>query len=128
MRCLRHAAVAALFPVAQLCLAGTGLAPFAVSVQFNPAGQTSATCSRSDSSGAFGADVTVVCRTGRLVDLSHANPYASSHGGAYRYLIRVVRDDFVLGTVDADIASGTIAQWRVIDSPDRSYVEMGVAW
>jgi hypothetical protein len=122
----------AAWTVASVCLfgaadAGTLNIPFTVNVQFSPAMNNSAYCKQSGLPGAFGADVTVVCRTGNPVDLAGVSR-SPVHGGAYRYLMHIARGGSVLGTVDADFGVGTLSYWRVVDQNDRSYVEMGVAW
>ena len=122
----------AAWTVASACLfgaadAGTLNIPFTVNVQFSPAMTNSAFCKQTDHASAFGADVTVVCRTGNPVEIA-GGTRSPSHGSAYRYLMHIARGGSVMGTVDADFGIGTLSYWRVVDSSDQSYVEMGVAW
>ena len=112
---------------------GTVAVPFLVTAQFTSA-STTATCQQS-AGGTFGADLTLVCRPATGTVGTGNGPAASTFWRPYgdpvesaRFLTRVVSGDTVLGTVDADVASGVFMQWRVIESADRSYVEVGIAW
>ena len=109
--------------------AGTLAVAFRVTVPFVPVTNNSAYCTRNDLPGAFGASVTVICRTGAPLDVAATQRQVGPiHGGAYRYLMHVPRGPTVLGTIDADAGIGTATYWRVVDSMGWSYVEMGIAW
>jgi hypothetical protein len=91
----------------------------------------SAFCRSSNAPGSFGATVTVVCKTGAVVDISPGRtgaPYSPMHGGAYRYLFQANRGSNFLGTVDSYVGIGTATSWRVINLSDRDYLEMLVNW
>ena len=81
--------------------------------------------------GAFGADVTVVCRTGAVVDISPgagAKPWVPMHGGAYRFLPPVSWAGVMTGTETTQSGLGTVTTWRVVQLIDRQYVEMLLRW
>lgn len=91
----------------------------------------SAFCQTSDDPNAFGATYTVVCATGALVDIGperNRQSFGAVHGGTYRYLFQANRGGNLLGTIDSDIAVGTIASWRIVNLSDRDYLEMLVNW
>src|SRR4051812_10339609 len=101
--------------------AGTATAPFEVRVNVvaSPAASSGLTplgrgfCS--SNAGAFGATVTVVCRTGYVVAVE-ATGLTSTHGGAYRYRLPGSEAQGEPRTIDAEVAPGTITQWRVVKS------------
>ena len=91
----------------------------------------SAFCRSSNAPGSFGATVTVVCKTGAVVNISPGRtgaPYTPMHGGAYRYSFQANRGGNLLGTVDSYVGIGTTTSWRVINLSDRDYLEMLVNW
>lgn len=124
--------------------AATFSVPFLVTVQVGNAAQQAVLCTRTEGSGAFAATVTIVCKTGAVVDIRNPARLLSgfpSEGGtpgfgspaqstafSYRQLSQVVRDDVVLGTVDSDLGNAQLTQWRIIESRDRSFTEVGVSW
>ena len=136
--CLKVLGLAAALAVAPgPGLAGTAGNVFQVKVRLgeeplsptpNPPG-TGDFC-RSVTPGSFGAIVTVVCRTGVVVELAPSrpgDPGAAVHGGAYRFHPPVA---FVEpgSASDQSTGAGTVTSWRVVHLADRSYVEMTVRW
>ncbi len=107
-------------------------AQFAVSVTLQPAPATAVTglCRSNTGLGAFGATVTVVCGTGNVVGidaLGSGMPWLPTHGGAYRFLTHVSRDD-ISGTVDSYTGSGTSTEFRIVSWAGKEYIEMTVGW
>jgi hypothetical protein len=86
---------------------------------------------RSDTGvGAFGATVTVVCATGEVTGLEATGdsmPWRPIHGGAYRFLTHISKDQ-LSGTIDSYAGVGTSTAFRVVGLPGREYVEMTVGW
>jgi hypothetical protein len=86
-------------------------------------------CRSSAGTGAFGATVTVACNTGTVTDIEATGrrSWLPTHGGAYRYLIRVTSYD-LLATIDSYVGAGTSTAFRVVSLAGREYVEMTVGW
>lgn len=90
-----------------------------------------ATCRSGPGGSAFGADVTVVCGTGAVIDIAPGRPrgaWSPMHGGAYRYVTQVTWADQLWGTVDTYLGAGTVTSWRVVDLSGRKYLELTVGW
>ena len=86
---------------------------------------------RTDPGGlAFGAIATVVCSTGAVLDISPSRkgmPWASMHGGAYRYILASSAADLP-GTIDSYVGAGTTTSWRVIRLANLDYIELTIDW
>jgi hypothetical protein len=91
----------------------------------------SAFCRTTNAPGSFGATVTVVCKTGAVVDIAPGKtgmPWTPMHGGAYRYLFQISSGGYALGTIDSYVGVGSVASWRVVNLTDWQYLEMLVNW
>jgi hypothetical protein len=113
--------------------AGQQEAAFKVTVTLLPSTATSAYCTTTNGQGSFGANVTVVCATGSLVDLTpppkaSGTPRVPTHGGAYRYVTQMSRAGDGYGPYDVYSVTGTVTTWRTVNLQDRSYTEMTVSW
>jgi hypothetical protein len=90
----------------------------------------SAFCRSNTLRGSFGATVTVVCKTGTVVDieaLGNGAPWKPTHGGAYRFITRFA----VAGDYRDTISSrgvGTVTSWRTVNLHDRDYLELLIGW
>ena len=106
-------------------------AEFTVSVTLNkPAISNTGLCSSNTGVGTFGATVTVVCGTDTVVGLEaigRGMPWQPIHGGAYRFLTRILSDE-LSGTVDSYTGVGTSTTFRIMSSAGREYVEMTIGW
>lgn len=107
-------------------------AEFAVSVTLRTAATESNTglCRSIPGVGAFGASVTVVCATGKVIGLDTPDlisPWELAYGGVYRTLTRVASNT-VSGTVDSYTGNGTSTAFRLVRLADTEYIEMMVAW
>lgn len=92
-------------------------------------------CRSYTGTSAFGATLTfvctTVCTTGTIVDISPgeaATSWASTNGGAYRYVARISKAGEQLGTVESYSGIGTITSWRVVNLTNLDYLEMMVHW
>jgi len=122
--------------------AGAGSGQFNVNINLHNNGSSgtsngtsnSAFCRIGPGPRTFGAIVTIVCSTGVVVDIEAprtAVPWAPIHGGAYRFN-HLSEDELpgtrYLGGVDSYTGVGTITSWRLVNLPDRDYLEMLVGW
>ena len=85
-------------------------------------------CTTDQAPGAFGATVTVVCKTGTVTGISaiaRGLPYRPVHGGAYRFLIQ---SDAVASSDNINYSGSTSTSMRVIRGIDWQYIEMTVGW
>ena len=88
-------------------------------------------CRNTAGADAFGAQVTVVCSTGTMVNISPGRtgaPWSPMHGGAYRFITQVTWNGDLIDSVDNAPGAGTITSWRAVNLVDRSYFEMTVGW
>ena len=88
-------------------------------------------CRLENAPGAFGAILTVVCRTGVVVELSPApgaRGWSPIHGGAYRFLPPVSHAGVLSAESNFQTGLGTVTSWRVVNLHDRDYLEMTVRW
>lgn len=89
-------------------------------------------CRSSNVPGAFGAEVTVVCSTGVVVDVSPSGRAGRQvtpvPGGAYRYLLPYPWAGVMGDPSDLHTGLGTVTSWRVVHLVDRDYLEMMVRW
>jgi hypothetical protein len=102
-------------------------ATFDVLIKLQP---STGVCTSSNAAGSFGATVTVVCGTSNVVGISaaaSATPFAPVHGGAYRFLTHISKDN-LSATLDAYSGVGTSTAFRVVSLADRQYIEMTVGW
>ena len=103
-------------------------ATFDVLIKLQP---STGVCTSSNATGSFGATVTVVCGTSTVTGISAAGgsvmPFVPVHGGAYRFLTHISRDQ-LSATLDAYSGVGTSTAFRVVSLADRQYIEMTVGW
>lgn len=91
-------------------------------------------CTSGPSKSTFGAVVTVVCKTGAVVNVEAPNTALSwtiLHGGAYRYMHiaeHEVPGRRLAGGVDSYTGPGTITSWRMVSLADRDYLEFQIGW
>jgi hypothetical protein len=119
---------------AEPSLAGQARSDFNVTVTLgegNAEGSGTDFCRVSHPPGAFGADVTVVCSTGVVVEVSPdatgRRYWRPTHGGAYQYLLPYPGTG-VIGGTDLYTGLGTVTSWRVVQMADREYLELMVRW
>jgi hypothetical protein len=89
-------------------------------------------CRLSNAPGAFGAILTVVCRTGVVVQVESpagAPGWSAIQGGGQRYhLSSFAQAGVMSGTSDLHTGLGTVTSWRLVNLADRDYLEMTVRW
>ena len=96
-----------------------------------PSLSDSGLCRISNMPSAFGAVVTVVCRTGVVVEIwspNSASSWLPTHGGSYRFLPPVSLAGVMSGSLDMNTGLGTVTSWRVIKMADHDLLEMTVRW
>jgi hypothetical protein len=115
-------------------LSGQSAASFKVIVTLQASQPASAFCRVGPGPNTFGAVVTVVCATGAVVNIeapANATPWGPIHGGAYRY--HHLSENVLFGMnfpggIDLYTGVGTVTSWRIVNLPDRDYLEMQMDW
>jgi hypothetical protein len=143
--CCRQLFTSAIVPsvilAASLFYAGNTLAAqtknaFTVTVQTASTGDPknpvsdSAFCRSNTLRGSFGATVTVVCKTGSVVDIqafANGSPRKPTHGGAYRFITRFAVAADYRDTISSR-GVGTVTSWRTVNLQDRDYLELLIGW
>ena len=110
-RALRASALAAIVAASGIADGASVTQSFRFTVNLDPS-KAQATCNREVAPGGAAPQVKLSC--GRSSDV--------------RYLLHLYRAGEVLGTVDGDMASGTITTWRVVRLANRDYLEIMVGW
>lgn len=85
---------------------------------------------RSSPPNLFGAEITVLCSTGEIVDFStreNAFTFLPFRVGTYRYVLRGVGGAPVRILEDFSTL-GTVTSWRQVNSSDSEYIEIMVGW
>lgn len=100
----------------------------------NPAAPKSAFCTKGPDRSTHGAVVTIVCSTGAVVNISapdSASVFRPIHGGAYRFN-HLAEDQLpglgLTGGVNSYTGVGTTTAWRIVNLPEREYLEMLIGW
>jgi hypothetical protein len=91
---------------------------FVVTVDFLNIVNKTVACKRSVFPGSSeGAKVDVACST--------VPPQENS---PTRFMLQVLGSQNRITTVDSEMEAGTVTSWRVVQLPNREYVEMTVGW
>jgi hypothetical protein len=100
----------------------------------SPVVPKSAFCTKGPDRSTHGAVVTIVCSTGVVVDISapeSASVFSPIHGGAYRFN-HLAEDQFpglgLTGGINSYTGVGTTTAWRIVNLPEREYLEMLIGW
>lgn len=135
---MRQAAIAAWVVVfaisATVAYAAQTNGQFNVTVNLQPASIQTGFCTKEPGRNTAGAMVMVVCSSGSIVDLEaprNAVPWVPIHGGAYRYNLLTMDELSGMsfqGGIDSYTGMGTATTWRIINLPDREYIEMLIGW